>query len=176
VAEGGFNAAELIACLDDWAPADAVVVSDAGNFAHGLLTRFRFDRSRVYLGPVNGAMGYGLPASIGAKLAAPVRPVLCLAGDGGLLMTIGEMETAVRQGLDLTVVVFNNRAYGTIRARQAEAFPGTDFGTSLGEVCFADIARAMGWKAWRACTSREFQFALDRVSRSAGCKLIEVNL
>jgi acetolactate synthase-1/2/3 large subunit len=162
--------------FDEWAPADAVIVSDAGDFAHALLRQLRFDRARTFLGPLNGAMGYGLPAAIGAKLADQDRPVFCIAGDGGLLMTVGEMETATRLGIDITVLVFNNRAYGTIRSRQAEAFPGREFGTSLGDVCFTDIAKAMGWSAWSATDPSEFEAALSNCATSSGCRLIEVRL
>ena len=162
--------------FNEWAPPDAVIVSDAGDFAHALLGHFRFDGTRTFLGPLNGAMGYGLPAAIGAKLADPDRPVFCIAGDGGLLMTVGEMETATRLGIDITVLVFNNHAYGTIRSRQAEAFPGHEFGTSLGDVCFTDIAKAMGWTAWSAATPSEFEAALSKSATSSGRKLIEVRL
>jgi acetolactate synthase-1/2/3 large subunit len=162
--------------FNEWAPADAVIVSDAGDFAHALLGQVRFDRRRTFLGPLNGAMGYGLPAAIGAKLADPNRPVFCIAGDGGLLMTVGEMETASRIGVDLTVIVFNNHAYGTIMSRQAEAFPGREFGTSLGDVCFTDMAKAMGWSAWSAATPPEFDAALSKSAMSPGRKLIEVRL
>jgi acetolactate synthase I/II/III large subunit len=162
--------------LDRWAPADAVVVSDAGDFAQALLRRFRFDRQRSFIAPLNGAMGYGLPAAIGAQLAEPERPVFCIAGDGGLLMTAGEMETATRLGLDLTVVVFNNGAYGTIRTRQAEAFPGREFGTSLGDVRFNEIAKAMGWRAWPVQTPAELDAALSGAASASGCRLIEVRM
>jgi acetolactate synthase I/II/III large subunit len=170
------TADRAVSLFDAWAPPDSVIVSDAGDFAHALLRRFRFDRERAFIGPLNGAMGYGLPAAIGAQLAAPGRPVFCIAGDGGLLMTAGEMETATRLGLDITVIVFNNKAYGTIRSRQAEAFAGHEFGTTLGEVSFADIARAMGWQAWTARTPSEFEAALSSVAKSSRCRLIEVRL
>ena len=170
------SADSAVSRFNAWAPPDAVVVSDAGDFAHALLRRFRFDRERTFIGPLNGAMGYGLPAAIGAQLAAPGRPVFCIAGDGGLLMTAGEMETATRLGLDVTVIVFNNHAYGTIRSRQAEAFPGHEFGTTLGEVSFTDIAKAMGWHAWAARTPSQFEAALSSVAKSSGCRLIEVRL
>lgn len=162
--------------FNEWAPADAVIVSDAGDFAHALLRHFRFDRARTFLGPLNGAMGYGLPAAIGARLADPDRPVFCIAGDGGLLMTVGEMETATRLGIDLTVIVFNNHAYGTIMSRQEEAFPGHEFGTSLGDVHFTEIAKAMGWSAWPAATPSEFEAALSERATSTGRTLIEVRL
>ncbi|HZK74275.1 MAG TPA: thiamine pyrophosphate-binding protein [Clostridia bacterium] len=170
------TAETAVSRFNEWAPADAVIVSDAGDFAHALLRQFRFDQARTFIGPLNGAMGYGLPAAIGAQLAAPGRPVFCIAGDGGLLMTAGEMETATRLNLDIAVIVFNNQAYGTIRSRQAEAFPGHEFGTTLGEVSFTDLAKAMGWRAWPARTPSEFEAALSSVATSSGCRLIEVRL
>jgi acetolactate synthase-1/2/3 large subunit len=91
-------------------------------------------------------------------------------------MTVGEMETATRLGLGITVIVFNNHAYGTIMSRQAEAFPGREFGTTLGEVSFADVAKAMGWQTWPARTTAEFEAALSIVAKSSGCRLIEVRL
>lgn len=170
------DADAAMAELSAWAADDAIVVSDAGDFAHALLRRFRFDRGRSFLGPLNGAMGYGLPGAIGASLAAPGRQVICVAGDGGLLMTAGEMETAARTGLDLVAVVVNNRAYGTIRTRQAEAFPGREYGTELGEVRFAGIAEAMGWRAWSVATRPELETALAGVAATDGCRLVEVRL
>jgi len=170
------TADSAISLLNRSAASNVIIVSDAGDFAHSLLRHFRFDRSRSFIGPVNGSMGYGLPAAIGARLADPSRPVVCVAGDGGLLMTAGEMETAVRIGVDLTTIVFNNRAFGTIKTRQAEAFPGREFGTSLGDVCFAEIAKAMGWTAWSARTLAEFESALNSSEATSGCRLIEVHL
>ena len=165
----------VVAILDETIAGDAIAVSDAGDFAHSILRCLRFDRDRSFLGPVIGAMGYGLPAAIGARLAAPSRPVYCLAGDGGLLMTAGEMETAVRSRLELTAIVFNNWAYGTIRSRQAEDFPGKEFATDLGQVRFADLARSMGWTAWSVGTPDEFAAALAKAEDTAGCRLIEVD-
>ena len=170
------TAASAISLLNQSAGGDVIIVSDAGDFAQPLLRDFKFDRERSFIGPVNGAMGYGLPAAIGARLADPSRPVVCLAGDGGLLMTAGEMETAVRIRADLTAIVFNNRAFGTIKSRQAEAFPGREFGTSLGEVCFTEIAKGMGWKAWSARSVPEFEAALNSADSTTGCRLIEVHL
>lgn len=175
-ASDDFTADTAVSRLNQSAAADAIIVSDAGDFAQALLRTFSFDRKRSFIGPVNGAMGYGLPGAIGAKLAEPARPVFCIAGDGGLLMTVGEMETAIRLGIDLTVVVFNDHAYGTIKTRQAEAFPGKEYGTSLGDVCFSKIAMAMGWKAWAAQTPSEFDAALRSAESSSGCRLVEVRL
>lgn len=165
----------VIKRLDEIVASDAILTSDAGDFAHSILRAFPFDRDRAFVGPIVGAMGYGLPSAIGARLAAPERPVYYIAGDGGLLMTAGEMETAVRNRVDVTAIVFNNRAYGTIRRGQATEKPGSEFATDLGEVRFADAARAMGWTAWSARDVSEFDSALRCSEGTLGCRLIEVD-
>jgi acetolactate synthase I/II/III large subunit len=153
---------------------NAIVTSDAGNFAHWLLRYVKYDRSRSYVGPVNGSMGYGLPAAIGAELAAPDRPCWCVAGDGGMLMLAGEMETAARLGLNTAAIVVNNKSYGTIRAKQETEFPGRVAGTDVGEVDFAKLGQSFGWQTWKVTRDTEIGPALSAVAGATGCRLIEV--
>lgn len=125
-----------------------VVTSDAGNF-YGWLARYvRFSRPRTYLGPASGAMGYGLPAAIGASFAHPETsgdaPVISLSGDGGFLMTMAELETAVRHGRHVVAVVCDNSRHGTIRMHQERAHPGRVIGTELGATDLAEVARGLG--------------------------------
>ena len=90
-------------------------------------------------------MGFALPAAIGAALARPDRPVLCLTGDGGLGMTLAELETVARLNLDITVVVFNDSALSLIEIKQAG--PGRPDGVNpyrYGPTDFATAAEAMG--------------------------------
>ncbi len=77
-------------------PDDAILTTDAGNFAGWAGRGFRFRRPGTFIGPTSGAMGYGLPAAIAAALVHRDRPVVALVGDGGLAMTMAELETAVR--------------------------------------------------------------------------------
>jgi acetolactate synthase-1/2/3 large subunit len=128
----------------DVLPPDTLLTTDAGNF-YGWVARYhRFGRFRSYLGPASGAMGYGLPAAIGAKLAAPGRPVVALAGDGGATMTIAELETAVRCEAPVVVVVLDNRRHGTIRMHEERHGTRPPVGTELGAVDFAAVARGLG--------------------------------
>lgn len=164
----------LMKRLDQILPANAVLVSDAGNFAQWLLRFVQFGQDRVFLAPTNGAMGYGLPGGVGASLAMPDRPVWSVAGDGGLLMTVGEMETAAREGLNLVVVAVNNARYGTIQANQEKEFPGRTIGTELTEIDFHAMAQAMNWQAWRVSHDKELDDALSRILAERGCRLLEV--
>ena len=107
-----------IATLRRVLPDDAIVTTDAGNFAGWAARGFRFRQPGTFLGPTSGAMGYGLPAAIAAALVHRDRPVVALVGDGGLGMTLAELETAVRERARVIVVVFDNQRYGTIRMYQ----------------------------------------------------------
>src|SRR5215208_863558 len=115
----GVDPAQVIAALQKVLPEDAIMTNDAGNFSGFLHRYWRYNRARTQLAPANGAMGYGVPAAVAAKLAAPERRVVALAGDGGFLMSGQEIETAVRYGAPITVVVFRNGMHGTIAMHQA---------------------------------------------------------
>lgn len=162
--------------LNQWIEDDAVIVSDAGNFAHWLLRYIRFAKERVYVGPVNGAMGYSIPAGLGASIATDGKPVWCFAGDGGAMMTIGEMETIARANRNIVVVVINNQIYGTIKAYQQKFFPGRTIGTDLGAVDFSNVAKAMNWQAWLVNKESEIETVLREVMGTGGPRLIELNV
>jgi acetolactate synthase-1/2/3 large subunit len=89
------------------------------------------------------SMGFGIPAAIGAKLAMPDRCVVAVVGDGGLAMIGLELATAVREQVQLTVVVFNDGALGQIRAQQMGDY-GRAFGTEIGSIDIALMAAALG--------------------------------
>ena len=125
-------------------PTDAITVTDGGNFAGWPAKFLRWNRPHSFLGPISGAMGYGIPAAIGAKLARPAAPVVVFSGDGGFLMTGVELETAVRESLPIVSIVYDNRQYGTIRMHQERDHPGPRLGTDLGPVDFAGLARSLG--------------------------------
>ena len=105
-------------------------------------------------------MGYGFPAAVAAKIAAPERCVICFAGDGDFQMTGQELGTAVQYGAGVLLLVFNNSMYGTIRMHQEREFPGRDHGTHLVNPDFAKIAQAYGAFGTTAETTDEFAIAL----------------
>ena len=86
-------------------------------------------------------MGAGLPTGIMAKHLNPDKHVVIITGDGGLLMNLGDLETAVRMGNDLVIIVINNNAYGMIKVKQAHAgFP--DYGLDLPNPDFIHLAQS----------------------------------
>ncbi len=145
----GVDPATVIRTLRRRLPEGAIVTTDAGNFGGWAARYLPIPRHGRFLGPTSGAMGYALPAAIGAAIAMPQRQVVALAGDGGFAMLMAELETAVRAAAALTVIVFDNAMYGTIRMHQEDAHPGRIVATDLGSIDFAAIAEACGARAWR---------------------------
>ena len=141
---GDLDLGRAVADLSDAVPADILVTSDGGNFAGWLNRFFQFSRYRSLLGPANGAMGYGVPAAITAKLVQPERPVLCFAGDGGFMMSGQELATAMMYGVNIVVLVFNNGLFGTIRMYQERTFPNRTPATRLVNPDFVAFARSFG--------------------------------
>jgi acetolactate synthase-1/2/3 large subunit len=172
----GVHPGRAVATLRRVLPDDAIVTTDAGNFAGWAGRGFRFRRPGTFLGPTSGAMGYGLPAAIAASLVHRDRAVVALVGDGGLGMTLGELETAVRVGTRVVVVVFDNERYGTIRMWQERRGSGVGVGTDLGPVDFAAIARACGARGVRVEKDSEFEAALRAALTADRASVIQLTL
>ena len=127
-------------------PADAILVADGGFAGHWTGLLYDTKKSGRHFIPDRGfaSIGYGLPGGIGAAMAVPGTPVVALTGDGGFNMMIGELETARRAGLGLTIVVVNNAASGYVKALQHAMMGGRYQSADLSEMDYAAVARAMG--------------------------------
>lgn len=165
----------IYAHLRETLPDDTVVTSGAGAYAMWPQRYFPHRLPNTQLGPKSGAMGYGLAAAIGAALHGGCDRPVAIAGDGCFLMHGEELESAVRLGLRLLVLVANNRSYGAIRASQQRMF-GREVGTRLGSVDFVSYAVSFGARAWRVTTTDEFAPALDAALSHDGASLIELVL
>lgn len=150
--ETPINVARILGELNAILPPEAILVADGGFAAHwgGLL----YDTKRAGRGfvPDRGfaSIGYGVPGAIGAKLGAPDRPVVAMTGDGGLNMSLGDLETARRMGLAFTAIVFNNAASGYVKALQHAMYGAGSYQSSdLAETDYAATARALGCNAIR---------------------------
>src|SRR5690606_6096469 len=153
---------EVMTILIKMLPRDTLLTNDAGNFAGWLHQYYPFPGKKTYIGPTSGAMGYGMPAAIGAKMAEPERTVLSFSGDGGFMMTVQELETAVRHKVGIIALVFNNEMYGTIRMHQEIHYPHRVIATDLGNIHFADLAKSLGAIGFQVSTGNEFEKALAK--------------
>lgn len=162
----GVNMAEVIAHVTATLPADAIVTNGAGNFGAWVHRFHQHRQLGTQLAPTSGAMGYGLPAAIAAKLCHPDREVLCVAGDGDFLMAGHELATAARYGVAIVTLVVDNGQYGTIAMHQAKAFPGRAYGTGLTNPDFAALAAAYGCWSSNITETQDFPaaFAAARAS------------
>jgi acetolactate synthase-1/2/3 large subunit len=160
--------------LQDLLPEDAIITVDAGNFS-GWPQRFlRFGDARRLLGATNGAMGYGVPAAIAAKLRHPERMVVGCVGDGGFGMTGQELATAQLTGAAPIILVFDNAMYGTIRMHQERRYPGRVLGTTLGHPDFAGLAQAWGAHGERIERSEQFLPAFQRAAASGRASVLHL--
>jgi acetolactate synthase I/II/III large subunit len=162
--------------LRDRLPDDAIVTSDAGNFS-GWPNRFlQYRRPGRQLGPTSGAMGYGVPAAVAAKLVHPSRIVVGFCGDGGFMMTGQELSTALSEGIGPVILLFNNAMYGTIRMHQERRFPGRVVGTALKNPDFAALARAYGGFGASVARTEEFAPAFEEAVAAGRPAVIELRM
>jgi acetolactate synthase-1/2/3 large subunit len=173
---GALQYGQIVRWLSDRLPEDTIVAGGAGNFAGWLHRHFRYKGFRTQLGPANGSMGYGYPAAVAAKLAAPGRGVIAFCGDGDFLMNGQEIATAVQYGAAFVALVVNNGLYGTIRMHQEREYPGRVFGTELKNPDFAAYARAFGGHGETVERTEDFAPAYQRAAASGKPALIELRI
>jgi len=175
-AAGALDLGKVMGWLRDRLPGDAIVTSDAGNFS-GWPNRFlQYRRPGRQLGPTSGAMGYGVPAAVAAKLVHPDRLVVGFCGDGGFMMTGQELATSTLEGVGPIILVFNNAMYGTIRMHQERRFPGRVVGTVLKNPDFLGLARAYGVFGASVTRTEDFAPAFEEAAARKGAALIEVKM
>ena len=155
----GVHPLEFCNLLGDLLPADALVSTDVGQHQMWMAQTYPVRQPRTFLNSGGlGTMGFGLPAAIGAALAAPERRTVCVSGDGSILMNVQELATLAELNLNVTVIVLNNQRLGMVRQQQ-ELFYEKRYSASVfdRQPDFAALARAFGLKAWHlpADTSRE---------------------
>jgi acetolactate synthase I/II/III large subunit len=156
----GVHPGRVVTTLRRVLPDDAIVTTDAGSFGTWAARGFRFRKPGTFLGSTSGAMGYGLPAAIAAGLVHRDRAIVALIGDGGMGMTLAEIETAVRNDLRTIIIVFDNERYGMIRSYQDRRQGGGTAATDLGPVDFAAVARALGARGVHVADDQAFEPAL----------------
>jgi acetolactate synthase I/II/III large subunit len=159
------------------APAGTIATIDAG--AHMLPAMSLWttqDVDEVLISSGLATMGYAVPAAIGAALARPGRRVVCFVGDGGLGMTIGELETVHRLGLPVTVVVFNDSRLSLIAIKAKPQGHGGEGAVGYTDTDFAAVAAGYGLAAQRVSTAAELDAALHASFARTGPTLLDVRV
>ena len=177
-AERPIHIARLYKELNAVMPERSILVTDGGFAAHwgGLLYDTKSAGRTFVANRGFASIGYGLPGTIGAKLAAPDKAVVGVTGDGGFNMTMGDLETARRIGLSLILIVVNNSASGYVKALQHALYgPGCYQSSDLSVMNFAEVARAMGCRGVRVEDPDALHDVLKEViDGSAGPVVVDV--
>jgi acetolactate synthase-1/2/3 large subunit len=160
------DVARIIKEMSDQLPANAIISNGAGLYTAFVHRFYQFRDFGTQLAPTSGAMGYGLPAAIAAKVVYPDRPAVCFAGDGCFMMASQELATAVMFNLNLIVVVIDNSSYGSIRHHQEKYFPGRVVATDLVSPDFVTLAQSYGAYAERVEATEDFAAAFARAANS----------
>ena len=155
-------------------PDDGIIALDNGVYKIWFSRNYKaYAPNTILLDNALAAMGAGLPSAIGAKIVYPDRKVMAIVGDGGFMMNSQEIETAVRLGLDLVVLVLNDSAYGMIKWKQTGmGFP--NFGLDYGNPDFIKYAESYGAKGYRLESTEQLPELMRKCLSSKGFHLIDV--
>jgi acetolactate synthase-1/2/3 large subunit len=173
---GPVDLGEIMAFLRKRLPDDAIVTNGAGNYSGWVQRFYQYTGFRTQLAPTNGAMGYGVPAGVAAKVVHPGRMVVSFSGDGCFLMNGQELATAVQYGLAVIFIVVNNGMYGTIRMHQEREYPARVYATALNNPDFAALARAYGLHGETVEKTVDFEAAFERAVASGQPALLELRI
>lgn len=176
ITDAGVDMAHVIGWLSDNLPDDAILANGAGNYTVWIHRYFRYRRPRTELAPTSGAMGYGVPAAIAAKLRFPERQVVAVAGDGCFLMYPQELATAAQHSANVVIICVNNGIYGTIRMHQERRFPGRMIATDIVNPDFVALAQSFGAYAERIDRFESFPEAFGRASSAGRPALLELQV
>ena len=168
----------VIRDLADILPADSIVVADPGTPCPYLSAYYELTdaRGRLISNRAHGALGYSLPGILGAYYARPDAKCVAVMGDGSFGFNAGEMETLVRTGAPVTLVVLSNSAFGWIKAGQDSGFGQRYFSVDFGTTDHARVAEAFGVKAWRVSDPAEVRGALAAAVEHGGPSLVDITV
>jgi acetolactate synthase-1/2/3 large subunit len=156
-------------------PRDAIIAGDVTQLTYSMLAEFPMYAPRTFLHPsAFVAMGYGIPAALGARAAYPDRTVVAIVGDGCFMMSGMELATAVQEKLPIVVVLVNDRSLSLIKSIQERRYENRFIGVDLLNPNFEMFARAFGVKFWRAKSEASFEQALREAIGCGDTAVIEV--
>ena len=140
----------ILEAIQRGAPDDSFIVWGVTQFGYYARTHYQVNQPKTFIDSgYSFNLGYAFPTALGVKVAQPDRPVLCVAGDGGFMYNASELSTAVRYGINLVTIVFNNDSYGNV-ARDLDEFFGGTYETDLTNPDFVEFAESFGAVGMRA--------------------------
>ena len=172
----GEDYCQIMDAIRRHAPRDSVIVRDATVPAYVWGDRLLpILQPRTSMRPASAAIGPGLPLALGAA-AGTGRPAVLIAGDGGFMLHVGELVTAVQHDLPVVICLFNDQGYGVLRTIEAREFEGRNFGVNLTTPDFPALAKSMGVQAARVASPAEFESRFSEAIASGRPTLIDVDM
>jgi len=174
----GIYAPKLLRDMCRVRPDDMIVTCDVGQHQMWVAQHCKFNDPLEHLSSGGlGTMGYGLPAAIGAKVAKPESTVVCVSGDGSIMMNVQELATLNRYGIDVKILLFDNSALGLVRQWQEIFFEGNYSEVHLDDnPDFAGVARAFGIQARSVKEPEEAASAVEWLLNSEGAAMLHVSI
>jgi len=168
----------MIEAMYEATEGEAIITSDVGQHQMWAAQYYHFSRPRQWINSGGlGTMGFGLPAAIGAKVARPDDTVVCLAGDGSLVMVCQEFATAAAHDIPVKVFLMNNGYMGMVRQWQELFWDGRYSSVELGDSPdWVKLAEAFGWSAARCDDKRELTGAMRDALETDGPVLLDVHV
>jgi acetolactate synthase-1/2/3 large subunit len=167
--------AEFLEVIRAELPEEGIFVDEVTQVGFAARLLFPVYKPRTFLSPgYQDNLGWGYATALGAQHARPDVPVLSISGDGGFLFTSNELATAIRHGIPLTAVVFNDGAFGNVRRIQEEQYGNRLIASDLSNPDFVRYAESFGVRAERARDARELAAALNRSFKALEPSVIEV--
>lgn len=180
---GSIKVHHLVDELSRQASADAALINEGVRSGNYIQDFFNFTIKRTHFAYNGGSLGWGLPGAMGVKLAKPEREVIAFLGDGSFLFTPQSLWTAAHYGIDVKVIICNNKAYMAVkgslisfkgRAAAGGRFVGTDF--SEPAIDYAALCKGFGVPAWKAASPAELPEKIHRLLSHRGIAVLEVVL
>ena len=174
----GFYAPRLLRDMSRAQPDGMIITCDVGQHQMWVAQHCRFDDPLEHISSGGlGTMGYGLPAAIGAKVARPDATVVCVSGDGSIMMNVQELATLKRYGIDVKILLLDNSALGLVRQWQELFFEGNYSEVHLDDnPDFAGVARAFGVQARSIKEPQEVADALEWLFGTEGAAMLHVSI
>ena len=166
----------IVADLQAVLPDDAIVIADPGTPCPYFSAFYEFKRSgRHFLSNrAHGALGYALPAAVGAHYGRPDATVVAVMGDGAFGFCVGELETIVRLNIPATLIVISNSVFGWIKAGQKTGYDARYFSVDFTRTDHAKVAEAYGVKSWRVSAPADLKTALAEAIALDGPALVDI--
>ena len=166
----------IVADLQEVLPDDAIVIADPGTPCPYISAYYEFNRAgRHFLSNrAHGALGYALPAAVGAHYARPDAKVVAVMGDGAFGFCVGELETFTRLNIPATFVVISNSVFGWIKAGQKSGYDERYFSVDFSRTDHAKVAEAYGVKSWQVGEPAELKSALAKAIAHDGPSLVDI--